>query len=111
MVSAASTVTTLLRPDTGTLPEWPVSVTVLVMPLTVMALLPLQATVLTSLMPETMTGWPAGSVAAGDGPVLGACVLPVEGPVEGTRPLGVAAEVVSVGDGTVRSSWENWRAA
>jgi len=95
---------------TGSLPQCPVSVTVLEMPLTVMVLLALQATVLFSLMPETMTGWPAGSVADGDGPVLGACVLPVEGPAEGARPLGVAAEVISVGDGTVRSSWENWRA-
>ena len=86
MVSAVSTVTMLLRPETVTLPQCPLSVTVLEMPLTVMVLLPLQATVLFSLIPETMTGWPAGSVADGDGPALGACVFPVEG----ARPLGVA---------------------
>lgn len=111
MVSAVSTVTTLLSPDTVTDAQWPVIATVLEMPLTVMAL-SLQAMVLFSLMPETMTDASAGAVAEDGGPVLGAFVLPLgaAGPCV-LPPVAVVADARWEDGLAVTSSWESCRAA
>lgn len=96
IVSAASTVTEFFMPDTVRLLQWPVIVMVLEMPLTV-TVLSLQASVSSSLMPEMLSGAPAGApdvpdaVDGVDGALLGVRVLVREdvGPVGGMLMLGV----------------------
>ena len=70
MVSTASTLTEFFMPDTVRLAQWPVIMIVLEIPLTVTTL-SLQAIVLFSLMPETLSSSPCGGRGEVDGPALG----------------------------------------
>jgi hypothetical protein len=71
MASVTSTVITFLIPDTCTVAQWPVIVTVSCWPLMSMALL-LQAIVRTSSIPEMVMLGPAGVVGAAVGAAVGA---------------------------------------
>ena len=73
MLSTASTVTAFWTPETLRLVQWPVITTVLETPLTLtLTLLPLQAIVRFSLMPEMLRFPPAGAVGAEGSDVDGA---------------------------------------
>src|ERR1700744_4826157 len=93
MGSAASTVIWFWIPDTFTLAQWPVTTTLLVIPLT-LTLPPLQAMVRASLMPETVMFSPAGAVDTDvdgiDGAVafVGGMVAEALGPAVGLRGMG-----------------------
>ena len=97
IVSAASTVIWFWIPDTLTLVQWPVTTTLLVIPLT-LTLPPLQAMVRTSLMPDTVMFSPAGAVDTDvvgiDGAVafVGGMVAEAVGPAVGM--LGMGEKVV-----------------
>ena len=65
IVSVASTVITLFRPDTVRLAQWPVITTVLETPLTVTVLL-LQVSVWFSLIPVTVSSAPCGGSGVTD---------------------------------------------
>jgi len=69
MLSAASTVTEFLAPDTVRLAQWPVITTVLENPLT-LTKLSLHAIVSFSPIPATLS-WPPGGGVDGDAPALG----------------------------------------
>ena len=78
MVSAASTVMEFFTPDTVRLAQWPMITIVLETPLTV-TMLSLQAMVLFSLMPETLSCPPSGGRGGVDGPAVGVGVPPRDG--------------------------------
>ena len=78
MVSTASTVTEFCMPDTVSLVQWPLIVIVLDTPLTV-TLLPLQVTILFSLMPAMLILLPGAGAADVDGPAVGVLLLLVDG--------------------------------
>src|ERR1700693_4762429 len=84
MVSAASTVMEFCMPDTVRLAQWPTMTIVLEIPLTVTTL-SLQAIVLFSLMPETLSCPPSGGRGTVDGPAVGVAVLLPDG--DGLRGL------------------------
>lgn len=98
MVSVASTVIMLFRPDTAMLAQWPVITTVLETPLTVTVLL-LQVSAWFSLIPVTVSSAPCGGsgVIADDGAGL-------RGIARGGL---ITREVPGVADGTTRLPREN----
>ena len=102
IVSAASTVIWFWIPDTLTLAQWPVTTTLLVIPLT-LTLPPLQAMVRTSLMPETVMFSPAGAV---DTDADGIGVAVVGGMV--AEAVGLAVEMLGMGKRVVMPLRETW---
>src|ERR1700722_6661156 len=102
MVSAASTVIWFWIPDTLTLAQWPVTTTLLVIPLT-LTLPPLQAMVRTSLMPETVMFSPTGAV---DTDADGIGVTFVGGMV--AEAVGLAVEMLGMGRRVLMPLRETW---
>jgi hypothetical protein len=101
IVSAASTVIWFWIPDTLRLAQWPVTTTLLVIPLT-LTLPPLQAMVRASLMPETVMFSPAGAVDTDVDGIDGGLAF------VGGMAVGLAVEMLGMGKRVVMPLRETW---
>ncbi|SPM39036.1 hypothetical protein MNAB215_1218 [Mycobacterium numidiamassiliense] len=111
MESAASTVTEFFIPDTVTLAQCPTITIVLEIPLTVTTL-SLQAMVLFSLMPETLSWPPSGGSGGVDGPALAVADPPADGVELRGEVLGrFVTGAVDVAEEMIDRTPESWCAA